>query len=104
MRLGGEEWEGVWNWRRAFIDLFLCFSERARQIAREYKHFSAGDISERRRRHIEILCQHLLGRVVHPVGQQECFELVEVAVIEDQQKLATIRSQALNGMGDTAGE
>src|SRR5260370_18029977 len=104
LHLAGEEREGIRNWPRAFIDLFLFFSERARQIAREYKQLSAGDISERRRRHIEMLCQHLLGRVVHPVGQQEWFELFEVALIDDQEKLATIPSQALNGMGDTAGE
>src|SRR5260370_18989997 len=104
LHLAGEECEGIRNWPRAFIDLFLFFSERARQIAREYKQLSAGDISERRRCHIEILCQHLLGRVVHPLCQQECFELVEAALIDDQEKLATIPSQALNGMGDTAGE
>ena len=34
--------------------------------------------------------------MVQPVGQQERLELVEVAVVEDQQELAAILAQALN--------
>src|SRR5882724_12652414 len=39
-----------------------------------------------------------LGVLCHPIRDQESLEFIEIAVIEDQQKLAAVRAQTLNRM------
>ena len=54
--------------------------------------------------HAEVLGQDVLGDVGKPVGQQEGFILVEVAVIEDEQELGSLSLMCLDRMGDAGRE
>jgi hypothetical protein len=72
--------------------LLLLLGQRTRFLSREDEQFLGRDVGEGGRGHGEVLGQHLLGRVVEPVGQQEGAELIEVALVEDQQKLAAVRT------------
>ena len=61
-------------------------------------------MSEQRRRHAEILAQDVRRNVLEPVAQQERAVLVEVAIVEDEQEFASIWTEALDRMGNAAGE
>ena len=61
-------------------------------------------MSEQRRRHAEILAQHLGRHVLEPVAQQERAVLVEVAVVEDQKEFAAVGAEPLDRMGNAAGK
>ena len=52
----------------------------------------------------EILGQHLVGRVLEPVADQERVVLVEVAIVEHQKEFATVRTEALDGMRNAGRE
>src|SRR5580658_4970838 len=45
-----------------------------------------------------------MGRVRHPVGEQDGLVFRKVAIVEHQQKLATVGIQTLNGMWNAGGE
>ena len=59
---------------------------------------------QKRGRHAEILGQHLGRRVLEPVAEQEGVVLVEVAVVEHQQELAAVGTEALDRMRDAGGK
>ena len=40
----------------------------------------------------------------HPIGEKKGVVFREQALVEDQQELAAVRSEALNGMGEPRGE
>ena len=61
-------------------------------------------MSEQRRRHAEILGQHLGRRVLEPVAEQERVVLVEVAIVEDQQEFAAVGAEPLDRMRNAAGK
>ena len=39
-----------------------------------------------------------LGVLCHPIRNQESLEFIEIAIVEDKQKLAPVRAQTLNRM------
>lgn len=45
--------------------------------------------------HAEVLRKHRLGRARNPIGEQECRVLGEVAVVEDEEELGAIGTEAL---------
>jgi hypothetical protein len=49
-------------------------------------------------RHAEVLAQHVVRHVLEPVAQQKGVVLVEVAIVEDQQKFAAVGAEALDRM------
>jgi len=61
-------------------------------------------VTGQRGRHAEVLSQHLVWYVLEPISDQEGVVLVEVAVVEDQEKLGTIRIKALDRMRNARGE
>src|SRR5580704_12114536 len=63
-----------------------------------------GRMSEQRRRQAEILAQNLSGDMLEPVAEQKRVVLVEVAIIEDEEEFAAVGTEALDRMGNAAGE
>src|SRR5207302_7445995 len=55
-------------------------------------------------RNAKILGQDVLGRVRHPVGEQNSGKLRKVAVIENEQELRAIGIQSLNRVRNSGGE
>src|SRR5579862_2596422 len=104
LHFAGKKCEGIRHRPRTFIHLFLLFRERTRQIAREDKQLVRRHILEGRLGHIEILRQHFLGRMVHPVCQKEGFEFVEVTIVEYEKELTAIGTKALNRVRNSAWE
>ena len=63
-----------------------------------------GRVSEQRRRQAEVLAQNLGRNVLEPVAEQKRAVLVEVAIIEDEEEFAAVGTEALDRMGNAAGE
>ena len=63
-----------------------------------------GRMSEQRRRQAEVLAQNLGRNVLEPVAEQKRAVLVEVAIIEDEEEFAAVGTEALDRMGNAAGE
>ena len=61
-------------------------------------------VAEQRGWDAEILAEHFVRRVLEPIGDQEGIVLVEIAVVEDEQKFAAIRTEALDGMRNSGRE
>ena len=81
----------------------LVGAERARHGRREdIKLARDRDVVEGRAGHAEILGQHLVRRVLEPVAQQERVVFVEIAVVEDQQEFAAVRTEALDRVRNAA--
>ena len=78
------------------LGLLLC--ERPRQIALEDVELVLGNIVKGGSGRIEVLRQHFLGRVLEPVAQQKRRELIKVTLIKDQQKLASVWTETLDGV------
>src|SRR6266853_7008793 len=64
-----------------------------KDVRRPLRHFV-----ECRCRYVEVLREYVLGRVCHPVRNQESLEFIEIAIVEDEQKLASVWAQTLNRM------
>ena len=63
-----------------------------------------GKIREGRRRHAEILRQHLGRRVADPIADAERAELRKVAVVEHQHEQAVLGADALDRVAEPARE
>ena len=75
--------------------------ERPRKRRREDVELArVGHVGEGGSVHAEILGQHVGRHVLDPVTEQEGVVLVEIAVVEHQQKLGAVGTQALNRMRD----
>jgi hypothetical protein len=56
------------------------------------------------RRQHRSFAQDVVGRMLEPIAKEEGAVLVEAAVVEDKQELATVRTQALDGMRNATGK
>ena len=94
--------EGLRHWVRAHE---LVGTERTGDRRFENVELArVGRMSEQRRRHAEILGQNLGRDMLEPVAQQKRVVLVEVAIIEDEEEFAAVGTEALDRMGNAAGE
>ena len=71
---------------------------------KDVKLARVGRVSEQIRRHAEILAENLRGCVLEPVAEQERIVLVEIAIVEDKEELAPVRTKPLDRMGNAAGK
>ena len=79
--------------------------ERSRQRRREDVELArVGHVGEGRSLHAEILRQHVGRHVLDPVAEQEGVVLVEIAVVEHQQKLGAVGTETLDRMRDARRE
>ena len=94
--------EGLWNRLGAHE---LIRAERTGDRRFENVELArVGRMSEQRWRQAEILAQNLSGDMLEPVAEQKRVVLVEVAIIEDEEEFATVGTEALDRMGNAAGE
>ena len=78
---------------------FFFISARRWQRGGEYIELAwVGRVGERRGRQAEVLGKNLGRHVLEPVAQKECVVLVEITIIEDQEKFATIWLKTLDGV------
>jgi hypothetical protein len=77
--------------------------ERPRHRQREDVEFArVRRVAEVRRRHAEILAQHVGRHVLEPVAEQEGVVLGEAAVVEHQQELAAVGIETLDRVRNAA--
>jgi hypothetical protein len=67
-------------------------------------HLVPGEADEGRLGEVEVLGREALGGVADPVGDAERAELGEVAIVEDQDKVARLVTEALEHVAVAAGE
>ncbi len=81
--------------RRGALDAVAL--QRRRHLAGEdVELVRVGHVGEACRRHAEVLGQHLGRRMHEPVAEEERVVLAEGAVVEDQQELAAVGTEALD--------
>src|SRR3984885_3814285 len=82
---------------------FVLF-ERAGQVAGEDVEWRPGRLREDTLIQARILCQYLRRRVCYPLGKKHCPIFRKRRLVEDQQKLRSIRTKPLNGMWVACGK
>jgi hypothetical protein len=78
--------------------------QRTGQPGLEDEQLFLRDLVEYGGLYVEVLREHLLGRVRKPIRNEKGVELIEITVVEDQQEAAAIRTQALDRMRNTGRE
>ena len=78
--------------------------ERAGHLRLEDVELFLGDVGEGAFGHAEVLGENLFGDVGQKVRDQEGRILVKVAVVEDEEELATVPLESLKRVGDAARE
>jgi len=96
--LARPEGEGPWRHAGSLGRLILLQLQIAGKTGLKDVWRPLGHFVESRCRYFEVLREHVLGRVRHPVRDQESLEFIEIAIVEDQQKLAAVRAQTLDRM------
>jgi hypothetical protein len=83
----------------------LIRAERTRdRHLEDVKLARVGRVSEQIRRHAKILAENIGRRMLEPVAEQKRAVLVEVAIVEDEEEFASVRTKPLDRMGNAAGK
>src|SRR5882724_2835900 len=83
----------------------LVFTQRGGNRGLEnVKLARIGRMCDQRSGHAKVLAQDFGRRVLEPVAQQECVVLVEVSIVENQQKFTSVGAEALNRMWNATGK
>src|SRR5580700_11539725 len=76
----------------------------ARNFALKNKELPWGKLVESLLRNAKTFGQHILGRVRHPIRQQNGGILRKAPIVENEQELRAIRIQSLNRVRNSGGE
>ena len=83
---------------------FLVGLQRSGNLGLKDEQLLLGQLLQSLLRDAEVLGQHVLGRVRHPIGEQDGGVLGKVAVVENQQELSAVGIQSLNRVRNSRGE